>query len=306
MSAQPPPVDMFSAGRPTVATSLEKSSKMRRFSWFHRWGHSGNVELIVGGVIVGLIVLVVICAPLLTPYGPTDQDLMNALAQPSWAHPLGTDNLGRDTWSRLVYGGRADLGISFIAVLVPLIFGSIVGAVCGYFGGWFDMVVMRVGDVVAAFPFFVLVITLVFVLGSGTMSVFIAISVVSWVAYARIVRAETMIIRKREFIDACKTGGLSTARIVLRHVIPNTVTQGVVFAMSDIVLTIGTIVTLSYFGLGIVPPTPDWGQMMSDGQQFIASGNYILTLAPGLVVVFTSLGLSFLGDGIANLLRSKQ
>ena len=158
----------------------------------------------------------------------------------------------------------------------------------------------------AAFPFFVLVITLVFVLGSGTMSVFIAISVVSWVAYARIARAETMIIRKREFIDACKTGGLSTARIVLRHVIPNTVTQGVVFAMSDIVLTIGTIVTLSYVGLGIVPPTPDWGQMMSDGQQFIASGNYILTMAPGLVVVITSLGLSFLGDGIANSLRSKQ
>jgi peptide/nickel transport system permease protein len=278
----------------------------RAFGWIPQRWRVTNVELAVGGAIVGVILFLVIFAPLFTSFDPTDQDLVNALAAPGGAHLLGTDNLGRDVWSRLLYGGRSDLFIATIAVVVPLVFGTIVGAICGYFGGWFDMLVMRIGDIVAAFPFYVLVIALVFVLGSGATSVFVAISVVSWVSYARIVRAETMIVRDREFIDACKTAGFNKGRIVLRHIIPNTATQAVVYAMSDIVLNISVIVTLSFFGLGIVPPTPDWGQMMSDGRQFMASGRYELILIPGAAVVLTSLGLSFLGDGIANVLRAKQ
>lgn len=291
--------------QPPTSTGTTESKRPWQFRMWpvHR---GSNLELIIGGAIFGAMVLAAVCAPLLTPYDPTAQDLGNALSGPSAAHPLGTDNLGRDTWSRLLFGARSDLGIAILAVLFPFALGTVVGALCGYFGGWFDTLVMRLADVVSAFPFFVLVITLVFVFGNGPMSIFLAISLVSWVSYARIVRAETLIIRGRDFIQSCETGGLGSARIVIRHVLPNTATQAIVFAMSDIVANIGVIVTLSYFGLGIVPPTPDWGQMISDGQQFLASGNYALVLIPGAAVILASLSLTFLGDGIANALRAKQ
>lgn len=265
-----------------------------------------NIQLYLGILIVGGIVLVVAAAPLLTSFGPATQELTNTLAPWSRAHPLGTDNLGRDVWSRLLYGGRVNLMIAGVAVLIPFVAGSLIGALCGYFGGWFDTTVMRIADVVVAFPFYVLVIALVFVLGNGPTSIFISISLVSWVAYARIVRAETMILRDRDFIAACRAGGLPDRRIILRHVVPNTLTQGIVYGMSDIVMNIGVIVTLSYFGLGIVPPTPDWGQMMADGQQFMASGRYGLILVPGVAVVITSLGLALLGDGLGNTLKVRR
>jgi peptide/nickel transport system permease protein len=261
------------------------------------------VQLWLGILITGAIVAAAVFAPLLTSYDPTAQDLSHTLAPPGGGHLLGTDNLGRDIWSRLLYGARTDLVVTFVAVLTPFVAGCLIGALCGYFGGWFDTVMMRLADIVVAFPFYVLVIALVFALGSGSTSIYIAISMVSWVAYARIVRAEAMVLRRREFVDACRSGGLSHARVIFRHVLPNVVTQAIVYAMSDIVANIGVIVTLSFFGLGIVPPTPDWGQMMADGQQFLASGNYMLTAVPGLAVGLTSLGLSFLGDGLANVLR---
>ncbi|MBO0705614.1 MAG: ABC transporter permease, partial [Candidatus Dormibacteraeota bacterium] len=176
----------------------------------------------------------------------------------------------------------------------------------GYVGGWLDAVLMRLAEIVAAFPFFVLVIALVFVLGSGVKSIFIAIAVVSWVAYARITRGETLILRDREFVEASRIIGVSNVRIVLRHVVPNVITQAIVYSMSDIVGNIGVIVTLSFFGLGILPPTPDWGSMMSNGQQFLAGGYYILTLVPAAAVVLTSLALSLVGDGLAHLLRVRR
>ena len=293
-------------GPGTAPAPAPKSPAPPRFRWMPRRLRGTNLELIIGAAVLGAIVLIAVFAPLLTPYDPTAQDLANALSGPAAAHPLGTDNLGRDTWSRLIYGARSDLGIGVLAVLFPFVLGTIVGALCGYFGGWFDTLIMRIADVVSAFPFFVLVITLVFIFGNGPMSIFLAISLVSWVAYARIVRAETLVLRDRDFIQSCVTGGLSPARIVVRHVLPNTATQAIVFAMSDTVGNIGVIVTLSYFGLGIIPPIPDWGQMISDGQQFLASGSYALVLIPGAAIVLTSLGLTFLGDGLANSLRAKR
>jgi peptide/nickel transport system permease protein len=208
--------------------------------------------------------------------------------------------------ARLAYGGRIDLSLATITVVIPLTFGTIVGALAGYFGGWFDLMVMRVADVVAAFPFFVLVITLVFVLGSGVKSIIIAISLVGWIAYARIVRAETLVVRGREYVDACRSGGLPASRIIARHIIPNSASQAVIYAMSDMVLNIGVIVTLSYFGLGITPPTSDWGRMISDGQQFLTSGRYALVLIPGAAVILTSLALSLIGDGLVSILRGKR
>lgn len=285
---------------------MNKPAQGFRFTLPRSSTFTNNIHLYLGIAIVGGIILLSAGAPLFTNYDPTAQDLTNTLAPWGGSHPLGTDSLGRDVWSRLLYGARTDLRVAGIAVLIPFVIGSIIGALCGYIGGWFDTLMMRLADIVVAFPFYVMVIALVFVLGNGATSIYIAISVVSWVAYARITRAETMILRDRDFIAACRSGGLSHGRIVFRHIIPNTVTQGIVYSMSDIVMNIGVIVTLSYFGLGIVPPTPDWGQMMSDGQQFMAAGQYSLILVPGAAVVITSIGLSLLGDGLANVLKVRR
>lgn len=290
-------------------TKMEKIVSLPKAKglWAPKFLRRGNAQLWIGMFIVGVIVLLAVFAPLLTPYSATQQDLAEALdGIGTPGHLLGTDQLGRDTWARLLYGGRTDLSVTLISVVIPLMIGTILGALCGYFGGWFDILIMRLADIVTAFPFYVLVIALVFAIGTGTTSIYIAISVVSWVAYARIVRGETMVLRRKEFIDACETSGLMRLQIISRHIVSNTVSQAIVYAMSDIVMNVNVIVTLSFFGLGIVPPTPDWGQMMSDGQQFIMSGDSSLTLVPGLAVVLFSLGLSFLGDGIANVLKMRK
>lgn len=266
----------------------------------------GNPQLVLGGMIIGAMVLMGVFAHLLTAYDPTEQDFLNTLQGSSAEHPLGTDNLGRDLLARLLYGARIDLFLATIAVLIPFVLGSTIGALCGYFGGWFDTIVMRIADVVVAFPFYVLVISLVFILGNGVTSIIVAISAVSWVAYARIVRAEAMVLSSTNFMDALHVGGLGTASIIFRHLLPNVLSQAIVYAMSDIVANIGVIVTLSYLGLGIVPPTPDWGNMMAEGQSFFTGGYYRLMVIPALAVVLASFGLSLIGDGLANLLRVKR
>ena len=291
--------ELSAAGGGTVADIGVVGTRIR----MPRIARTGNVGFWVGVVIMAIMVGAAIFAPLLTSHDPTQTDPSQALQPFSAEHPLGTDNLGRDMWSRLLYGARTDLTLATIAVLVPFVIGVILGTLTGYFGGWLDAIVMRVADILSAFPFYILVIALVFMLGNGATSIFIAISIVSWVAYARIVRAEALVLRDREFIQACRAGGIGNGRIVIRHMVPNVITQAIVYSMSDIVMNIGVIVTLSYFGLGIVPPTPDWGRMMSDGQQFLAGGYYSLTLVPAAAVVLASLGLSLLGDGLAHRLR---
>jgi peptide/nickel transport system permease protein len=257
----------------------------------------------VGGVtILGLILLAAVFAPLITRYGPLNQDLNNTLQGPSSAHWLGTDDLGRDTWTRLVYGARTDLRVAFLAVLLPFIIGTLIGLLAGYYGRWFDTVTNWLVNIVVAFPFYVLIIALVFALGSGTRNIYIAITIVGWVSYARIVRGEVLVAKRREYVLAAKAGGLSDARILLRHLLPNVITQAIVFSMSDIVLDILAIVTLGYLGLGVQPPTPDWGTMISSGQTYLTT-HWELSTLPGIAVVLTAFGLSLLADGLADLLR---
>jgi peptide/nickel transport system permease protein len=257
----------------------------------------------VGGVsILGTIVLLAILAPLVTSHDPTQQDLLNTLQGPSWNHLAGTDDLGRDVWSRLVYGARTDLRVAFLAVLFPFVIGTLVGLLAGYYGGLVDTLTNWLVNIVVAFPFYVLIIALVFVLGPGARSIYIAITIVGWVSYARIVRGEVIVAKRREYVLAARTAGLSDARILFRHLLPNVVTQAIVFAMSDIVLDILAIVTLGYLGLGIQPPTPDWGSMIAGGQSFLTTRWELATL-PGVAVVITALGLSLLADGLADLLR---
>ncbi|MFZ1881513.1 MAG: ABC transporter permease [Gaiellaceae bacterium] len=257
----------------------------------------------VGGVsILGTIVLLAIFAPLVTSHDPTQQDLLNTLQGPSWNHLVGTDDLGRDVWSRLVYGARTDLRVAFLAVLFPFVIGTLIGLLSGYYGGVVDTLTNWLVNIVVAFPFYVLIIALVFVLGPGARSIYIAITIVGWVSYARIVRGEVIVAKRREYVLAARTAGLSDARILFRHLLPNVVTQAIVFAMSDIVLDILAIVTLGYLGLGIQPPTPDWGSMIASGQSFLTTRWELATL-PGVAVVITALGLSLLADGLADLLR---
>jgi peptide/nickel transport system permease protein len=277
----------------------DRGVQARRATWYKQ------KALMAGLIITGLIVIAALAAPLITFYNPINQNLLDTLQGPSGLHWLGTDQLGRDTYTRLVYGARVDLRVGFIAVLFPFVLGTVLGSLAGYFGGWVDLVVGRLIDVVVAFPFYVLVIALVFVLGPGARSIYIAITAVGWVSYARIVRSEVLVAKRQEYVLAAQSGGLSNLRIMGRHLLPNVISQAIVYAMSDIVQDILAIVTLGYLGLGIPPPTADWGSMINDGQNFLST-HWQLTTIPGVAVVVVGLGLSLIGDGLADVLRPGQ
>jgi peptide/nickel transport system permease protein len=261
--------------------------------------------LAAGLVLLVLLVAAALAAPLLSSYNPIAQNLGATLQGPSAHHLLGTDQLGRDTFTRLLYGLRNDLRIAFIAVLFPFCIGVVLGSISGYFGGWVDTVIMRLVDIVVAFPFYVLIIALVFVLGPGERSIYIAITLVGWVSYARIIRGEILVAKRQDYVVAAQSGGLSAVRIMGRHLIPNVISQAIIYAMSDIVQDILAIVALGYLGLGVPPPTPDLGSMINDGQNFLTT-HWQLTTFPGLAVVVVGLSLSLIGDGLADIIRPGQ
>jgi peptide/nickel transport system permease protein len=259
-----------------------------------------NITLYAGLTLFALILLAAVFAPLLTSADPLQQHLLQArLAPGAPGHLLGTDDLGRDVLSRILYGARVDLRVGVLAVMTPLVMGSILGLLCGWWGRWFDTIVMRLVDIVVAFPFYVLVIALVFALGQGTKSIYIAISAVGWVAYCRIVRGQVLVAKEQEYALAARASGLPTWRILLRHLLPNVILQAVVYAMSDIVLSILAIVTLSYLGLGVAPPSPEWGSMIAEGQNSLLTQWYLATI-PGLCVVVVGLALALVADGLVN------
>jgi peptide/nickel transport system permease protein len=266
----------------------------------HRWYRTPS--FVAGLLIVGTVVALAAAAPLLTSYGPNTQDLQHTLQGPSGQHLLGTDQLGRDVWTRLLYGARVDLRVAFLAVVFPFVLGTTLGCLAGYYGRFPDTLIMRFVDVMVAFPFYVLIIALVFVLGPGTRSIYIAITLVGWVSYARIIRGEIVVAKRQEYVLAAQAAGFRDLRIIRRHLLPNVITQAIVFAMSDIVLDILAIVTLGWLGLGVQPPTPDWGGMIADGQAFLTT-RWELSTIPGVAVIITALGLSLIGDGLADLLR---
>jgi peptide/nickel transport system permease protein len=282
MTTLPAPVPTF-----TTSTTRERTS-------------ARNITLYAGLILFALIVLAAVFAPLLTSADPLQQNLLQSrLAPGSPGHLLGTDDLGRDVLSRILYGARVDLRVGVLAVLTPLVIGSVLGLLCGWWGRWFDTIVMRLVDIVVAFPFYVLVIALVFVLGQGTKSIYIAISAVGWVAYCRIVRGQVLVAKEQEYALAARASGLPTWRILLRHLLPNVILQAIVYAMSDIVLSILAIVTLSYLGLGVAPPSPEWGSMIAEGQNSLLTQWYLATI-PGLCVVVVGLALALVADGLVN------
>jgi peptide/nickel transport system permease protein len=289
---------MTTAPAPTLAP-VKPGRRAVRSRSLRPWYRNGS--LIAGIVIVGGLIGVAVFAPLLTPYSPTTQNLTDVLQGPGAAHWLGTDQFGRDVLTRLIWSTRVDLRIGFLAVLIPFVIGTVLGGLAGYFGGWLDLVVMRLVDIFFAFPFYVMVIALVFVLGAGETSIYLAIAAVSWVSYAKIVRGEVLVAKQQDYVMAARLGGFSHLKVLARHIGPNVLSQAIIYAMSDIVQDIMAIVTLGYLGLGIAPPTAEWGSMIQQGQQFITT-HWEQATIPGLAVVVTSLGLSFLGDGLSDLL----
>jgi peptide/nickel transport system permease protein len=258
--------------------------------------------LLVGGGLILAILLASIFAAWITPYDPITQNLRNTLRPPSWTHPFGTDNYGRDVFSRVLHAAKTDIRIGFLCVLFPWIIGSILGAVAGYLGGVVDTIVMRTVDTFTAFPFLIMAIGVIAVLGPGITSMYIALTLSGWSIYARIVRAEVLVARKSDYVLAARALGYRDARILLRHILPNVVTPTVIFAMTSMVLVILSTVTLSFLGLGLPPPQPTWGTMIAEGRSFIFTAWWMVTL-PGLAIVVVGLALSLFGDGVADLLR---
>jgi peptide/nickel transport system permease protein len=256
----------------------------------------------VGAGIVGIGIVVALLAPIIAPYNPMAQDIPNALAVPSWTHPLGTDELGRDVLSRLIWAARIDLLIGFLGAAIPAVVGTVLGAIAGFFGGWIDGIIMRVSDLVQAFPSYILMIALVFVLGLGPVSILVSFTLVAWVAYARLIRTEVLRAREADYVAAARVSGFSRLRVLWRHVFPNVFGQSLVYLPSDIVAATLGLAALSYLGLGIQPPTPEWGAMIADGQSHIRD-QWWLSTVPGLLIVVFGLGLSLIAEGIESWLR---
>ena len=257
-----------------------------------------NLALASGIALVACWAVLALFAPWVAPHDPIAQDVANALTPPSLAHPFGTDNFGRDVLSRVIWGSRLDLAMGVGGVFAPLVIGCIIGLVAGYFGGIADTLLMRLLDVTISFPFFVLMIAIISILGPGLVSFFIALALVGWVSYARLIRSRTLVLRHSDFVAAGQILGFGSARIMFRHVLPNAALPVLVFAMSDIVLTILLGSSLSYLGLGVQPPLAEWGVMIAEGQNFISSAWWI-TLFPGLAIVVLALGFSLMADGLA-------
>jgi peptide/nickel transport system permease protein len=261
-------------------------------SWSQRIGNAG----LLGFVLAALF------APLLTPYDPIALDLAAGLQPPSSAHPFGTDQLGRDILTRVIYGARIDLQIGAIGVAIPMVIGVLVGLVAAYYGRWTDAIISRIIDVVIAFPFLVLVIAIVAMLGPGLINLYIAVSLVSWVLYARIVRGETLALKARPFVLSARGFGFSDLRIMFRHILPNAVAPAFVFGMSDFVLDVQLGATLSFFGLGVQAPTPEWGLMIAESRNLMLTAPWAVVF-PGFAIIALSFFVSLVGDALADSVR---
>jgi peptide/nickel transport system permease protein len=261
-----------------------------------------RISLLAGCGMLAIIVIAAVAAPVICRYTPTTLNPLASLQPPGAAHYFGTDQFGRDIFARTVYSARIDLIIAFSLVTTAFVIGTAVGVIAGWVGRGLDSVVMRVIDVALAFPFLVLVICIVGLRGPGLLSLYLAVSVVSWIFYARLVRAEVRNIRHSEYMLAAEASDFSTLRVLGRHLLPNVIIQPLVYASSDLVYALLLAASVSYLGLGIQPPTPEWGQMIQDGSTFIGA-QWWLSFFPGAAIVVTAVAFSLIGDGLATIAR---
>jgi ABC-type dipeptide/oligopeptide/nickel transport system permease subunit len=260
-----------------------------------------NPSAVVGMALVGALVLAALLAPLLTPYDPTQQELLGVLQAPSGEHPLGTDQLGRDILARLLYGGRLTLFIGVFAVAVGMVVGVPLGVLSGYYRGWVDMAIMRAMDLMLSFTSFLLAMALVALLGVGLTNVIIAVGIATIPRFARLVRSSVLTIREISYVEASHALGARDGRILGRHVLPNAFAPVIVQATLSMGSTVLTAAGLGFLGLGVQPPTPEWGAMLGEGRSYIFSSPYVTTF-PGLAIFVAVLGFNLLGDGLRDAL----
>ena len=260
-------------------------------------------KLAVGGGIVAAFIVLAIFAPEIAPSRPLAINPLDSLLAPgAGGHLLGTDDLGRDELSRLIYATRIDLPVAAAAAFLSAVLGTLLGALAGFAGRWADMVILRIADLVQAFPIYILLIALVFALGRGAQSFLVAYIVVDWVVYARLVRGEILRVRGLDYVSAARAAGLRSGRVLFVHVLPNSIGQSVIYVMSDVVFAILALAAFSFLGVGISPPAAEWGAMTAEGQQFLGVA-WWLTVCPGAVIALVALGLSLIGDGLQDRMR---
>lgn len=261
-----------------------------------------NPMFVLGTILVTCTFTFAIIGPYIAPYDPIEHDYYAAVQSPSSAHPLGTDKFGRDQLSRILYGARIDLQIGIICTFVPFIFGVIIGGIAGYYGGIIDNLLMRIVDIYVAFPFYVLLIAILAVLGPGIINMYYALILTGWMSFARLVRAEVLVAKNMDYVLAARALGYSDFHIILRELLPNVIAQALIFATSCVAYCILSGAALGFLGLGVSPPNPEWGVMIAESREYFMTA-WWLPIFPGLAIAFVGLSFSLLGDGLTSLLR---
>jgi len=253
----------------------------------------------IGGAILALMALLALLAPVIAPYGQNELDFNNLLSGPSLTHFFGTDESGRDIFSRTLYALRVDLAIVVFVTYIPLPIGVLVGAIAGYFGGWVDAVISRVTDVMIAFPFFVLVIAVIAIVGPGVKGMLIGVPIAAWALYARLARSEMLVLREQQFMLATTALGYSRRRAIFRHAVPNLLRSALIYSTIDMVVNLLLLASLAYLGLGAQPPNAELGSIINEGQSSLLSAWWVATL-PGLVIVLFGIAAGLVGDGLSD------
>ena len=289
------------------ALATDGTSKRNKTRWLTLTlrGYVRNWTAVAGATLIILFTIVAVLAPWVSPYDPNISDFDHLLEAPTWEHPMGTDDLGRDILSRAIHGGRVSLQVAVLAIGIASVVGVTTGVVAGYFGRWVDTVIMRIADTLMAMPGLVMVIVLVGVLGPSLRNAMLAIAILYIAPFARIVRANTLSIRELEYVQAARAVGASDVRIMFTAVFPNTLSPIIVMISLAAGIAILIEAGLSFLGLGIQPPQPSWGGMLAQGRQFIEQ-SWWMTTFPGLIIFVTVLSLNFIGDGLRESLDPKQ
>jgi len=265
-----------------------------------RMASENRLAVVSAGVIL-LIALAAVLAPLLTPYGFAEQDLAARLQGPSAAHWLGTDELGRDELTRLLYGARVSLLVGVVPTLASMLFGALMGLLAGFCGGWTDTVIMRIADVMLAFPSLLLAMVIMYILGGGIVNIFIALALIDWAGVARVVRSQTLSLRESQYVEAANSIGVKKLTIIFRHIFPNCVPSLIVLFTLNIPGAILSESSMSFLGIGVRPPGCSWGLMADTGRAYLTS-HPMLSLAPSVAIMLVVLAFNFLGDGLRDVL----
>ncbi|MFC4104043.1 ABC transporter permease [Paenibacillus xanthanilyticus] len=274
--------------------------------WLEGWrSFRKNKMALVGLGIIVFFVLVAIAAPLLTSYDYKAQDLMNRLQKPSGDHWFGTDDLGRDIYTRIVYGTRISLWVGISSVIGSIVVGTLLGIAAGYYGRWLDMLISRTFDILLAFPGILLAIAIVAALGPSLQNALVAVAIVNVPVFGRLVRARVLSIKNEEYITAAKALGMKTPRILLHHILPNCMGPVIVQGTLGVATAIIEAAALGFLGMGAQPPDPEWGKMLSDSRQFIANAPWTV-IFPGLSIMLTVLGFNLMGDGLRDVLDPRM